>query len=231
MTFSQKVTKMIDIIKNARLQLIAKGETVEYDDDIPEVIEHMSSKDTQALINLISRNSEAVINVPNGTTQIGYSSFRDYYGLVSVVLPNSVVSINDEAFSNCQALMSISLGNGVRNIGYQAFYGCARLTEIALPPSILEISEYAFDSSGLLSINIPSGVTVINPNCFSNTPLRSAVIPSSVESIFSGAFANCTNLTDIYYTGTQNDWEGMVIEPNAIPAEVTIHYEYSPSNA
>ncbi len=42
------------------------------------------------------------------------------------------------------------------------------------------------------------------------TGLTSITIPNSVTSIGSYAFNDCTNLKDIYYTGTQSEWEAIL---------------------
>ena len=39
--------------------------------------------------------------------------------------------------------------------------------------------------------------------------LTSVTIPKSVTKIGDNAFENCTNLTDVYYAGTQGDWNGV----------------------
>ena len=59
--------------------------------------------------------------------------------------------------------------------------------------------------------------------------LTSVTIPDSVTSIGNYAFSNCRGLTDIYYTGTQAEWEQITIGTDAIPAGATIHYNYTPA--
>ena len=50
----------------------------------------------------------------------------------------------------------------------------------------------------------------------------------NLTTIGNEAFDGCTALTDIYYTGTQAQWEQITIGTDAIPQGVTIHYESTP---
>ena len=53
-------------------------------------------------------------------------------------------------------------------------------------------------------------VTNIGAYAFSDcTNLNSVTIPTKVTKIGDDAFKNCTNLTDVYYAGTQGDWNGV----------------------
>jgi len=59
--------------------------------------------------------------------------------------------------------------------------------------------------------------------------LKTLVLPSSIVSIKAFAFELCGSLTDIYYTGTEAEWQSIVIESgNGILSSATIHYDYVP---
>ncbi len=63
-----------------------------------------------------------------------------------------------------------------------------RAVKHKIPSSVTEIGRYAFDDcSGLTSIEIPSSVT----------------------SIGNYAFRDCIGLKDVYYTGTQEQWDNI----------------------
>lgn len=50
-------------------------------------------------------------------------------------------------------------------------------------------------------------------NAFSEcTNLKTVTIPISVKRIESNSFAECSSLTDIFYSGTQSDWDQIFIE-------------------
>ena len=76
----------------------------------------------------------------------------------------------------------------VTSIGNEVFFGCSELTSIEIPSSVTSIGYYAFyDCSGLTGIEIPSSVT----------------------SIGDLAFWFCSGLKDVYYTGTQEQWNAI----------------------
>ncbi|MBR1457277.1 MAG: leucine-rich repeat protein, partial [Oscillospiraceae bacterium] len=117
-----------------------------------------------------------------------------------------------------------SLPEGLLTIGYAAFSSLSALESITLPASVTSISSNAFYGTGLKSIVIPDGVTAISSNTFQNcASLVSVTIPASVASI-SSAFGGCSALTDVYYLGTQAQWDRVAISSgNDYLTEATLH--------
>lgn len=58
-------------------------------------------------------------------------------------------------------------------------------------------------------------------NC---TSLKTVTIPVSVTCIDDDAFDGCTSLTDIYFTGTEEEWNA--IRKNTSFGSAKIHFEY-----
>lgn len=99
----------------------------------------------------------------------------------------------------------------VTSIGNEVFFGCSELTSIEIPSSVTSIGNFAFSGcSGLTGIEIPSSVTSIRDQAFSScSGLTGIEIPSSVTSIGDLAFWFCSGLKDVYYTGTQEQWNAI----------------------
>lgn len=54
---------------------------------------------------------------------------------------------------------------------------------------------------------------------------RSVTIPDSVTSIGNYAFGGCPSLTDVYYSGTKENWNAITISNGNEPlTNATIHY-------
>ena len=110
-------------------------------------------------------------------------------------------------------------------------------TELVLPETSPDrknyrIYKYAFcHRITLTSITIPNSVTSIGYEAFSGcTGLTSITIPNSVTSIDYEAFRDCQNLKDIYFTGSEEEWNAIRKGDAYIPYDCTIHYNYTASD-
>jgi hypothetical protein len=169
--------------------------------------------------------------IPYGTTKIADYAFYYFYSVYYVDIPNTVTSIGQHAFAVCQNLRNITIPNSVTAIGTYAFDGCDKLESITIPDSVTAIGATAFENCyQLTNIVLPNNLTRIGDSLFSGcSRLASIVIPKKVTKIGYNAFHGCNSLTDIYYTGTQAQWESITgLSDAGIPAGATIHYEYTP---
>ena len=143
--------------------------------------------------------SDAAVTLPEGTTLIGDSAFKDCAFITSVTLPEKLLSIGNYAFSGCTGLTEIVIPDSVTTIGSYAFSGCTGLTEIVIPDSVTTIGSYAFSGcTGLTEIVIPDSVTTIGSYAFSGcTGLTRVVLPAGLTAIPDCCFNNCEKLPGI----------------------------------
>ena len=95
--------------------------------------------------------------------------------------------------------------DGVRVIADSAFSGNQFIRKIVLPQGINTISEFAFG------------------NCCS---LVEVSIPNTIVEIRNSAFKTCNVVSDIYYCGSEQDWNDVVIEDDN-PNLVIAHKHFS----
>jgi len=174
------------------------------------------------------------VEMPDGLLTIGNHAFAQCYDLTNVEIPDSVHSIDWGAFELCQALSELHIGSGVTSIGSGAFSRCYSLTSVEIPSGLSAIPDSAFSNcSNLASVEIPDGITSIGGYAFyhstsDNQALKNIIIPASVTEIGAAVFDGCTELTDIYYTGSEAQWKLVNINrDNEQLFAATLHFEAS----
>ena len=174
------------------------------------------------------------VGIPEGVTIISFSAFSGCTSLKRVDIPDSVYLIYDHAFAG-SGLTGVELSDNVRYLYDCVFLNCEDLVSVRMPASLSQFREGIFEyCSSLTGIVIPDGVTSIpKRTCWYCTNLTSVTIPACVEYINITAFEGANKLTDVYFEGTQEQWEaiqylseygGLVSGLTAFRDNVTIHF-------
>ena len=176
--------------------------------------------------------SLASVTIGNNVTTIGDYAFGACTSLTSIIIPDSVTSIGAYAFISCYNLTNVTLGNSVTEIGERAFGYCTSLTSVIIPYSVTTVGIGVFEEcTSLESVLIPDTITTISSGMFYHCQsLTSISIPDSITTIAEYAFYRCYNLKDVYYAGTEEEWNDIAIN-NADNANdpllnANIHYNY-----
>lgn len=187
-------------------------------------------------------SSLAEFEISEKVTTIGFNTFEGCSSLKVVVIPNNVTEIGKSAFENCNAIEKITVPfvgyrkDKVGNINFGYIFGASNDSDndSYVPSSLKEviitnetlIGEYAFyDCISIEKVVINEGVTEISQYAFYGcSSLKNVVIPVSVELFGDAAFSNC-QLENIYYTGTEEEWGYIQINPSSMTYQ-NIIYNY-----
>ena len=151
--------------------------------------------------------------IKSGVTYVGDDAFFGCNDLKSVTIADTVTQIGDDAFMSCDSLTTVTIPASVTSIGMYAFSYCENLTSIKGCKGVKELGMGAFsDNPKLTTITLPEGLTTIDFCLLGNcTGLTSVTIPASVKVIEHYAFDGCTGLKNIYFAGTQAQWNAMSV--------------------
>ncbi len=148
------------------------------------------------------------LQVGEGVTGIGNQAFQRLRALETVVLPDGLERIGNGAFAYCTALKDINIPAGITMLNESVFAHCSSLKSIVIPESVEEISAAAFNS------------------CSSLVDLY---IPASVVEIGDQAFNGCWHIRNVFFGGTEEDWEKIQIgSGNRYLTKAIINYESDP---
>ena len=193
------------------------------------------------------------IVIPDSVTTIGTVAFHGCSSLIKVNIPKNVSEIPQQCFAACGHLEEVVMHDGITKIDYGAFMNCGDITKIDIPDGLQLMGDFAFQGcSNLESIYIPNGVELIGMGCFySCVNLTEIRLPSSVKHIGNEAFFDCymlqtvylpdgiirihhkafnlcANLSNIYYAGSEEKWNDIIIdEGNNAIYSATLHYNYT----
>lgn len=196
--------QIVNKIKNIITNIIEDGGSISPEDDtITELIDLITEELTDKITNFKTTIEDLISHSVHGN-----------FTIPAPTADSGIIHIGSYAFFGCTGLTSIEFeeipeGNNI--VGFYAFSGCSNLTSLNLI-GFKEIYFRAFENSGITKI-------------YFSTELEKFVNGDSGEKVFDSMSA----LTDIYYTGTQEQWESILgLSDAGIPVGVTIHYEYNP---
>ena len=102
-------------------------------------------------------------------------------------IPENIASIQSGAFYGCDNLTSVTVPTGITEIGENVFRSCNNLKYVDIPDSVVSIGVYAFYGSGLTRVTLGAALGRIGETAFNS------------------------DLSDIYYGGSEDDWNNIAI--------------------
>lgn len=114
-----------------------------------------------------------------------------------VALPDRLMTVPAGAFEGCVHLRRVRLGDNTRFIREAAFAGCKSLENIDFPRKLLYIGPFAFDGSGLTTLDLAdTEVLEYGDDAFARCTALTSVTLSDTRPLELGAnlFRDCTRL-------------------------------------
>ena len=170
------------------------------------------------------------ITIPQSVKEISTEAFCNS-GIKTLTIQNSECVIKPFAFNACQQLTSAALGNKA-TIKSDVFSYCTNLKSITIPgvnESVLKDTFY--NCTALESVKLLSGVKRIEEDAFNDCEaIKTIEIPTTLTKIDSYVFRDCEALKDVYYAGTQAQWNAIDFgKQNENLTGATIHYNWNGS--
>lgn len=174
----------------------------------------------------VSSNNEYFHMVDNGLYDINNTKLYRVKRCESFNILDGVETIGAGAFTNNGGLITVRIPDSVNNIGHNAFNNCYELRTVTIPEGVTKIDDGTFYGCNLLkSVTIPSTVTSIGTSAFSDCEsLASIFIPNSVNSIAPFAFSYGYYSLQIYYDGTEDEWDEATERYPVSNFENTVYY-------
>ena len=180
------------------------------------------------------------LTLPAGLTSIGRGAFCSCRSLTEVTIPDSVQFIGETAFADMPCLQTIHVG--ADNSAYKTVDGVllTKAGDVLLaypttrpgirydvPDGVTRIGELAFYGSGLMIVRFPQSLRTVGDEAFEDSTLLVALeFPAGTEEIGWDAFENDSNISDVFFGGTENAWYQLVKhEAYKFPLETQIHYQ------
>ena len=187
------IPKRVTTIGNCAFYTCYDLQSIEVDSDNPEYCSEngvLYNKEKTEIIRFPKEKTEVSFAIPKSVTKIADGAFEYCKNLTNVTIPNDMTSIGNNAFESCSGLTNITIPKSVTSIGDRAFSECSKLTSIIIPDGVLRIGESSF---------------------FKCSSLKDITIPNSVLIIDTDAFKDCMKLKQVYYIGSEDDWNNEVI--------------------
>ena len=186
-----------------------------------------------------------IIEISDNIKSIEGYAFKDCTSLNYVHIPSTVEALDSLAFKDCIGLKEIEIKTDKMlpvNSTWPVFDGCKNVEKVTIhaiwlknignltPKSltVCEASEFfsVVNMNSLDSVVLDIEIKVIKTRMFYYCAnLKEIHLPNTVETIENQAFSSCPKLTDVYYSGSMEEWKRIELDEEWYSSNniVTVH--------
>lgn len=169
---------------------------------LPDTVVSIGDYSFKSCINL------TYISLPDNITTIGSFAFDGCKELPSINIPSKLNTLSSHIFTNCVSFTEFTIPSNIKTLENGVFSGCSGLINFVFPETVESIGESTFfNCSNLKNVTFSDSITSI-PSCtfFWCENLTTVAIGKNAKNIGLTAFEHCDNLAEIYYNGTEQEW-------------------------
>ena len=188
------------------------------------------------------------LSLGNELQTIGDYAFNGCTGIEKIDLHDNITSIGENTFKGCSGVKELYIGRNYKKFNSAFLKDFVALEKLYVHP---DCSSFFTDDYGALlsdktfgysfsyyppcapyeTYAVPESVCFIYLNSFNgNKNIKKLYLPNGLTRVYDSAFADCTNITDIYYCGTEEEWNKIKIEANNdVLTSAAIHFEHTHS--
>lgn len=190
-------------------------------------ISHETSSTTSLKESLQENFGDLYEDIESGLLMEG--SLNSYWKLKE----NTITLFGDGAFISTAAsffpwrnvsehISKVYISKGVTSLGAYAFYGYNKITEVKIEDGefvVMGIGCFG-ENPQLKKVELGNTLLEIPDEAFIDcSALEEITIPITVNGIGLDAFENCVSLKYIFYSGSEADWNKIVIEDGNMPLQ------------
>jgi|GEM_PF-5197303 len=136
-----------------------------------------------------------MVELPQGTKEVGSDAFSGCSSLQRVYFPDSIVSIGEGALENCGHALDLSIGKPVESnslANAALFGGSTHVARLSIHEGVSEIKDNVFDGE-IEELHLPSTLRIIGADNFSSSGNENNILelPKGLATVKARAFQSC----------------------------------------